>query len=161
MDEQTDFEALRGSSLTAKLGDEQVRQLVGISVCQVLENDDILIAEGRVDNSLHVVTDGTLAVTRDVGGGQWTTLHLLRTGDLAGEMGFVDGRPHSATLRAIGTTKVCSFTREKFESLLDEEPWIVYRVMQNIIQAVHDILRRMNAQYVEMSNYISKQHGRY
>ncbi len=161
MDEQTDFEALRGSSLTAKLSDEQVRQLVGISVCQVLENDDILIAEGRVDNSLHVVTDGTLAVTRDVGGGQWTTLHLLRTGDLAGEMGFVDGRPHSATLRAIGTTKVCSFTREKFESLLDEEPWIVYRVMQNIIQAVHDILRRMNAQYVEMSNYISKQHGRY
>ncbi len=161
MDEQTDFEALRGSSLTAKLSDEQVRQLVGISVCQVLENDDILIAEGRVDNSLHVVTDGTLAVTRDVGGGQWTTLHLLRTGDLAGEMGFVDGRPHSATLRAIGTTKVCSFAREKFESLLDEEPWIVYRVMQNIIQAVHDILRRMNAQYVEMSNYISKQHGRY
>ena len=161
MDEQTDFEALRGSSLTAKLSDEQVRQLVGISVCQVLENDDILIAEGRVDNSLHVVTDGTLAVTRDVGGGQWTTLHLLRTGDLAGEMGFVDGRPHSATLRAIGTTKICSFTREKFESLLDEEPWIVYRVMQNIIQAVHDILRRMNAQYVEMSNYISKQHGRY
>ena len=161
MDEQGDFEALRGSSLTAKLSEEQVRQLVSISVCQILENDDILIAEGRVDNSLHVVTDGTLAVTRDVGGGQWTTLHILRTGDLAGEMGFVDGRPHSATLRAIGTTKVCSFERDKFESLLGEEPWIVYRVMQNIIQAVHDILRRMNAQYVEMSNYISKQHGRY
>ncbi len=161
MDEQGDFEALRGSSLTAKLSEEQVRQLVSISVCQILENDDILIAEGRVDNSLHVVTDGTLAVTRDVGGGEWTTLHILRTGDLAGEMGFVDGRPHSATLRAIGTTKVCSFERDKFESLLTEEPWIVYRVMQNIIQAVHDILRRMNAQYVEMSNYISKQHGRY
>lgn len=161
MDNQTDFDALRASSLTAKLSDEQVQQLVGISVCRMLENDDILIAEGKVDNSLHVVTNGTLAVTRDVGGGEWTTLHILRSGDLAGEMGFVDGRPHSATLRAIGKTAVCSFERDKFESLLGEEPWIVYRVMQNIIQAVHDILRRMNAQYVEMSNYISKQHGRY
>jgi hypothetical protein len=34
-------------------------------------------------------------------------------------------------------------------------------MMQTIVQAVHQILRRMNAQYVEMSNYITKQHGRY
>ncbi len=161
MDEQDDFKSLRGSSLTATLSDDQVQHLVGISVCQVLENDDILIAEGKVDNSLHVITAGTLAVTRDVGGGEWTTLHILRSGDLAGEMGFVDGRPHSATLRAIGRTTVCSFERDNFESLLNDQPWVVYRVMQNIIQSVHDILRRMNAQYVEMSNYISKQHGRY
>jgi hypothetical protein len=26
---------------------------------------------------------------------------------------------------------------------------------------VHGTLRRMNIQYVEMSNYINKQHGRY
>ncbi len=161
MGEQSDFGALRGSPLTAELNDEQVENLVGISVCQVLETDEILISEGKVDNSLHVIIDGTLAVTRDTGGGEWTTLHILRTGDLAGEMGFIDGRPHSATLRAIGPTKVCSFERSKFESLLDKDAWIVYRVMQNIIQTVHDILRRMNAQYVEMSNYISKQHGRY
>ncbi len=161
MEENSDFDALRSSPLTDNLTDEQVRQLMGISSCRVLENDEVLIAEGRVDNSFHVVTGGTLAVTRDTGGGDWATLHILRTGDLAGEMGFIDGRPHSATLRAIGRTTVCSFERERFESLLTQDAWIVYRVMQNIVHVVHDILRRMNTQYVEMSNYISKQHGRY
>jgi len=161
LDTQQDYKALRSSPLTTELTDQQVRELVGISFCRVLQDDEVLIAEGKVDNSVHVITDGTLAVTRDTGGGEWATLHILRTGDLAGEMGFIDGRPHSATLRAIGRSTVCSFERERFESLLETDPWIVYRVMQNIVQVVHDILRRMNAQYVEMSNYISKQHGRY
>ncbi len=161
MEETADFDALRGSPLTVNLTDEQVRELMGIAFCRSLDNDEVLIAEGKVDNSFHVVTDGTLAVTRDTGGGDWATLHILRTGDLAGEMGFIDGRPHSASLRAIGRTTVCSFERERFESLLTKDPWVVYRVMQNIVQVVHDILRRMNAQYVEMSNYITKQHGRY
>lgn len=161
MAEQEDFQSLRGSPLTANLSDDQVRTLVGISYCCRLENDEVLIEEGKVDNSVHVVTDGTLAVMRDVGGGEQTTMHLLRKGDLAGEMGFVDGRPHSATLRSIGESKVCSFDRERFESLLESDPWIVYRVMQNIVSVGHDILRRMNTQFVEMSNYISKAHGRY
>lgn len=161
MEGSENYEYLRGSPLTANLSDDQVRQLAGIAYCRMLEDDEILIEEGKVDNSVHVITNGKLAVTRDVGGGENTTLHLLRTGDVAGEMGFIDGRPHTATLRAVGRTQVCSFEREAFESLIERDPWTVYRVMQNIIQIGHDTLRRMNAQFIEMSNYISRTHGRY
>ena len=156
-----DFKALRVSPLTASLSDDQVRLLAGISYCRGLVDDEVLFEEGNADDSLHVVTSGRLAVTRMVGGGEHITMHILQAGDLAGEMGFVDGRPHSATLRALGPCIVCSFERGRFESLLAEDPWVVYRVMQNIVQVVHDILRRMNAQYVEMTNYITKQHGKY
>jgi len=38
---------------------------------------------------------------------------------------------------------------------------LVYQVMRSIMRTVHRILRGMNAQYVELTNYISKQHGRY
>ena len=33
--------------------------------------------------------------------------------------------------------------------------------MRAIMRTVHGILRRMNTQYVELTNYIAKQHGRY
>jgi CRP-like cAMP-binding protein len=49
---------------------------------------------------------------------------------MAGELGFLDGPQHSATLRAVGPTQVYG-------------------------------LRRMNVQYVELNEYIIKQHGRY
>ncbi len=161
MSAQDDFESLRQSPLTANLDEDGVRVLTGICVCRDLQDEEVLFEEGKTDEQLAVVTSGRLAVTRETGGGDWTTLHILKSGDLAGEMSFVDGRPHSATLRALGPTRVCSLSREGFEALVESHPWVVYRTMQAIVTAVHDILRRMNAQYVEMNNYITKQHGRY
>ena len=161
MDPSTVYDTLRGSSLAAQLDDEQCRTLAGIGEARRLAADEVLIAEGHTDRAFHLVTEGMIAVTRDCGCGEWTTLALLRPGDLACEMGFVTGRPHSATLRAVGEAGVISFDRDRVEALLQDQPWIVYRLMQAIVQAVHQILRRMNAQYVEMANYITKQHGRY
>ncbi len=66
-----------------------------------------------------------------------------------------------ATLRSLGHTQVCSFKRERFESLLDEEPRMVYQVMRDIVRVTHDILRRMNAQYVELTKYVARSHAIY
>ena len=41
------------------------------------------------------------------------------------------------------------------------QPLLVYRVMRAIVREVHSILRRMNIQFVELTNYVTKQHGRY
>ncbi|EIC20281.1 cyclic nucleotide-binding domain-containing protein [Thiorhodovibrio frisius] len=161
MTAKDDFASLRRSPLTANLDDEQVRALAGIACCRRLADQELLIEEGLVDNSLHIITAGTLAVTRDLGKGEFTTIHVLRTGDMAGEMGFISGRPHTASLRSLGMTQVCSIERDAFESLLLDYPWMVYRVMQNIVQVGQDILRRMNSQYVEMTKYIHRSHALY
>lgn len=161
MNDNDNFTCLRRSPLSDGLTDEQLRALTGITYCRRLQDDEVLIEEGKVDNSLHVITEGALAVTRNLGRGDYTTIHVLRTGDMAGEMGFVTGRPHSATLRSLGCTQVCSFERAAFEDLVTAEPWMIYRVMQNIVQVGHGILRRMNAEYVELTKYISHSHGIY
>jgi CRP/FNR family transcriptional regulator, cyclic AMP receptor protein len=161
MVDSENFSDLRGSRLTEGLTDEQVDRLSGISYCRRLRDNETLFQEGATSDALCVITSGRLAVTRNVGGGDEVTLHILQAGDLAGEMGFVGGRPHSASLRALGEPTVCTFVREDFEALIESDPWLVYRVMQNIVKVGHSILHRMNAQFVEMSNYISHQHGRY
>ncbi|MBV5274654.1 MAG: cyclic nucleotide-binding domain-containing protein [Lamprocystis purpurea] len=159
MNEIDDFSCLRKSPLSEGLTDVQLRALTGITCCRRLKDHEVLIEEGKVDNKLHVITEGAVAVTRDLGKGEYITIHVLHTGDMAGEMGFVSGRPHSATLRSLGQTQVCSFERAAFEDLLPEHPWMVYRVMQNIVEVGHDILRRMNAQYVELTKYVTRSHG--
>lgn len=161
MDEKERFATLRGAPITVNMTDEECRVLARIPESRTLRNDEVLMSEGHVDNSFHFIVQGMLAVTKDTGGGDWITLQILRGGDIAGELGFIDGRPHSATLRAVGETKIFSFARENLEAELQEHPWMVYRLMQSIVQVVHDILRRMNNQYVELTNYITKQHGRY
>ncbi len=154
-------EMVRSSPLVAEMNDEQKDVLANLVSWKSLNDADVLIREGEVSNELYVIASGSLAVTRDTGKDEWVVLHVLRTRDMAGELGFLDSLEHSATLRAIGPTQVFSLPRDRLEELLSTQPMIVYLAMRAIVREVHSILRRMNVQYVEMNNYIAKQHGRY
>ena len=154
-------EAIAAPPFGAELDPADRTALAGIMTARQLADGGVLIEEGHVDDALYLVAGGALAVTRNSGGGSWVTLQLLRKGDIAGEMGFIDGREHSATLRAVGATEIYSLRRKDLESLLDSHPKMVYRVMRAIMRTVHAILLRMNVEFVELNNYIMKQHGRY
>lgn len=153
---------LHGNSpFGAELEAEEIKALAGVLTTRKLKENEILIKEGTTDDTLHVVINGRLAATRNTGGDEYVTLHVLHEGDIAGAMGFIDGTEHSATLRAQSNTDVYSLERSAFESLLETHPALVYKVMRSIIRSVHSTLLRMNRQFVEMNNYIMKEHGRY
>jgi CRP-like cAMP-binding protein len=51
--------------------------------------------------------------------------------------------------------------RDNLEGMLDEHPQLVYKVMRMIVRSVHQTLLRMDQQFVQMNNYIMREHGRY
>jgi len=155
------YEMIVGTPFAEDLDSDQCASLAAKITTRTLHNDEVLIKEGDIDSTLYIVAEGVLAVERISGGGDPVTLHILRKGDLAGEKGFVDGNEHTATLRSVGNTLVASLNRHDLESFLTDKPEIVYGIMRGIIRAVHRILRQMNLQSIELSNYITRTHGRY
>ena len=152
---------IQHSALISDLSAEQCADLSEVAVVRELSDGELLIKQGDADETLYIVGQGTLAVERTTAGGDNVVLHILKPGGLAGEMGFVDGTEHSASLRALGDTAVVSINREDVESLLGSKPEVIYGLMRGIVRTVHRILREMNLQHVELSNYITKTHGRY
>ena len=152
---------IKNSVLGEELSEQQCALLAEVITVCGLRESEFLLEEGHKDESIHVIVKGRLEVVKHAGGGSWITLHLLKEGEMAGELSFIDGLEHSAALRAVGNCEVFSLERKSFESLLSKDPDLIYKVMRAIIRTVHGILRRMNIQYVEMTNYITKQHGRY
>lgn len=161
MSDTTNHEVLCGSPLGVDLGKEDCTVLAKVLSTRRLKADEILIQENLTDDSLHVIISGRLAATCNTGNNDYVTLHTLRAGDMAGAMGFIDGAEHSATLRALSDTEVYTLKRQDLESLLDSHPVLVYKVMRSIIRSVHATMLHMNQQFVEMNNYIMKEHGRY
>lgn len=153
--------ALEQSKLAAELDHAQLATLAGHVVMRDLAAGEVLVAEGTSDNHLYMIVSGALAVVRGARSAQPASLFVLGAGDFAGEMGFIDATPHYASLVASGPTRVLGLERERLEALLDSDPRIVYRVMRAIIRTVHVIQRRLAMQSVELTNYITKQHGRY
>ena len=156
-----DTNVILNSPLGSELTPEQSGKLAQVVTAHCLEKGMFLLEEGHKDDALYVVTGGELEVVKATGAGDWVTLQILRPGDMAGEMGFIDGAGHSAAIRSLGYAEVFSLERSELEKLLDDDPHMVYKVMRAIMRTVHSIMRRMNLQLVEMTNYLTKQHGRY
>jgi CRP/FNR family cyclic AMP-dependent transcriptional regulator len=154
-------ETIKNCPLGVELSDVQCATLAAVASLSGLKEGDLLLEEGARDDALYVITKGRLEVIKCTGGGDCAVLQVLGEGDMTGELGFIDGAEHSAGLRSVGYTEVVGLQRSNLETLLHEDPDLVYKVMRAIMRNVHAILRRMNIQYVELTNYIHKQHGRY
>ncbi len=149
------------SSLGVELSEQEAGAVAGLMAARDLADGEFLISEDVADDSLHVVVAGKLEVVKSAGAGEFASLAILRQGDMAGELSFVDGLPHRAGLRALCPTRVLSLKRQDFEAQVDRHPLLAYKVMRAVVRSAHRIIRNMNHDFLELSNYIFKRHGRY
>ncbi|MBU0620252.1 MAG: cyclic nucleotide-binding domain-containing protein [Gammaproteobacteria bacterium] len=158
------LQTLNNSTLTEELRDAEIEILARLFEVRNFKAGTALLRPGEesLKNSLIVLATGEVEATATLGGEQ-ATLHLLEPGDLAGIITFAGGNVSqiSATVVAKTDCQVLLLERSKFESLLNSQPAIVYYVMRGIVRHTHGIVRRMNMQSVEMSNYIYRTKGRF
>lgn len=129
------------------------------AISQVISEVDFIIGkhifmEGDEGHTLHIVMTGEVKVTKKDHQGNDQILTLLKDGDIFGEMSFLDGRPHSATITAIRNSRIYQIEKPDFDKFVDENPKAAYKIMKNIVFQVDSIVRRMNSTYVDMISYM-------
>ncbi|OGT00738.1 MAG: Crp/Fnr family transcriptional regulator [Gallionellales bacterium RBG_16_56_9] len=158
------LQTLYNSTLTEELRDAEIEALASIITVRDYKAGEFILQPGAssLKDTLLILASGDVEATA-ITGGEKMTLHMLKPGDLAGIIGFVGGSATqiSATVVAKSDSRVLLLDRKRFEGLLNTNPAIVYYVMRGVVRHVHGIVRRMNMQSVEMSNYIFQQGGRY
>ncbi|MDX8378762.1 MAG: cyclic nucleotide-binding domain-containing protein [Gallionella sp.] len=157
------IDTLRTSPVTEELSDAEVEILADLFEIKEYKAEDVIVQpDDEQPDNLYILAYGDIEVKIECGA-ENTTIHVLKPGDLAGMITFAGGAATqvSATLYAVGATKVLSMPRLRFESLLNSHPKLVYRVMRGIIRNMHGIVRRVNSESAELSNYIYKTGGRY
>ena len=157
------IDTLRISTITEELSDTEVEILAALFEVQDYKAGEIIVQPGdKQPDNLYILAHGDIDVKIE-SSGEDSVIHVLKPGDLAGIITFVGGAAAdiSATLYAVGKTKVLSMARAKFEKLINTHPMLVYKVMRGVVRNVHGIVRRVNSQSAELSNYIYRTHGRY
>jgi CRP-like cAMP-binding protein len=157
------MDTLRTSTITEELSDAEVEILSGLFRVQDFKSGEVIVRPGdEQPDNLYILAHGDIAVKIE-SGNEESTIHVLKPGDLAGIISFVGGAASdiSATLCAVGNTKVLRMERAEFEKLINSHPMIVYKVMRGVVRNVHGIVRRVNSQSAELSKYIYRTNGRY
>ena len=149
----TDIDALRSSPLGAELAPSECAVLVKLVHVKTLADGEVLLQEGACDPVVHVVVEGRVQVVKDSVHGR-TLLHTLKPGDLIGELSFMDDEPRYGTLLASGPTKVLCLNRADFETLVETEPRVVYKVMRAIMRVAHRVQRNVSRELQDLQNYV-------
>ena len=154
-------ELIQDSVIGGELTADECQVLATVMDSQQLEDDETLVTEGEQNMTLFLLVSGKLAVIKDIGDGQQSVVYTMSNGECAGTRAFVDRTPRQATLRAIGPATIYTMLPERFETLLEGYPRIVYKVMRALFRTTHINLVRVFQETEQLTNYITKTHGRY
>jgi NADH:ubiquinone reductase (H+-translocating) len=86
------------------------------------EPNETIFREGDSGDSLYIIVDGEVEITRDVPGRGDVRLARLGHGECFGEMGLVRQMPRSATVRTVTRVNVLAMDRYMFQALFAHMP---------------------------------------
>jgi CRP-like cAMP-binding protein len=127
------------------LNDADIDWLIAAGHRREIPGGAHLIDEGRQIDSVYLVIDGAFTVhtaalgTREVA--------RLMSGEVIGEMSFVDSAPPSATVRAVERSFVLSIPRRRLNTKLNEDSGFASRFYRALSMFLADRLRTTVASF--------------
>lgn len=105
-----------------------------------LKPNEILLKEGEHSNSMYWVQTGQLVVTKKRGVEDVILGHIY-SGELVGEISFLDQEPRSATVKAVTECDLVQIPQETIDSIYKTEP----KWLEILVKTLAERLRKANA----------------
>lgn len=121
------------------LNDADLEWMITAGAKQRLNPGEVLIQEGQPAASIFLVLDGVFSVVAQAAGNK--EVARLRSGEIVGEMSFVDSRPPSATVRALEPSSVLAIPRRSLQERLSQDAFFAARFYRAIAVFLSDRLR--------------------
>jgi CRP-like cAMP-binding protein len=145
LNEKTKLDILREQGLSA----QELRLLAKYSTEKSYPVNELIFAEGDPGDSLHIVVDGAVRISRIVPGMGEECLTILKRGEVFGELALIDDQPRSADARAHapGTT-VFSISKSLLEEVLSMDPDAAVQFLNLLCRLLCRRLRAMNQRLI-------------
>ena len=125
-----------------ELSDNDVDWMMAAGKREQIPPGAVLIQEGKPVEALYIVLEGLLRVSVESAGSR--ELARLGSGEIIGEMSFVDARPPSATVKALENSTVLSIPRSQLAAKLEREPDFAARFYRALAIFLSSRLREMD-----------------
>jgi CRP/FNR family cyclic AMP-dependent transcriptional regulator len=118
---------------------------------ETYKKDETVIEEGAEGTSAYVILSGSAKVIKKVGDKE-ITVATMGNGQVFGEMGLIEDRPRSATVKADSNLKVRIIDRKQFNQLLKENPSTLIPIMKNLFERLRQASKMLAEKAAESSS---------
>jgi hypothetical protein len=109
-----------------------------MEILETFKPGETVIEEGTKGTSAYVILSGTVDVIKRSGSNEMI-MATLGQGQVFGEMGLIEDRHRSATVRARSELEVRTINRESFNELLRTKPSILIPIMKSLFERLRQV----------------------
>jgi len=136
----------RFDEMLSFLSNAELQVLFNHLVSRDFESGEILFHQGGEGETLYIVSKGLFHVIIENDDGSRTRLTTVSVGHIIGEIAFLMGVPHSATIEAGAEAGVYMLHKAQFEGIILEDPTLAFKIIQAINKVLCYRLSRVNKQ---------------
>ncbi len=142
------LEFLKEVEVFKGLSQEELESISNICLIREFKEGNIVFSKDTPSEEMFILSSGRCDVKISVGGpDEVYTIYPLNSGDIFGEIGFIDGSTRSAAIKCIKEVEVVVLPREKFATLCGEKPHIGYVVMKNLSIILAERIRETDKEF--------------
>ena len=126
----------------SSLGKEEVRDLFDKAATSSFKAGETVVEEGDSGDSMFVIKSGRAEVISSMGEKTYK-LASLSEGDIFGEVGFLTGRPRTASVAAVSDLEVLHINRALLQETMDNNPGFMDSLVQFYYTRVQDTIKKI------------------
>lgn len=137
------LQIMRESALFAAMTDDDLRNMLPCSQTLDFQDQDIIISEGQLDQSVYLILEGSVDVIKfDAQAQQDFKVVSLGRGEIFGEISLLGSEGRTATIRANGSARMLTFNRYDLAQCLEQaqRPHLLNGLLRN---STHILVQRL------------------
>lgn len=159
----TETHALLNMPLFRGLADQQLNQIIQAGKQVKVPPGTVIIHEGELSDSLFILTDGSVEVTKNLGRSigiqmdesKQKTLVRLSAPQFFGEMGLLEECERSATITAATHCEILEFRKSDFDRVTEEDLQLGFHLARNIAMVISSRLRNTDKDVLKLTLALS------
>ena len=111
---------------------------------KIFTNGEVIVQQGDIGEEMYVVQSGKVEVVLESGDNE-ERVAVLGPKDFFGEMALFDKEVRSATIRALGETRVLTIDKRTLLKRISEDPLLAFRMLKSMSSRVRELNQQVSA----------------
>lgn len=115
------------------LSDVELHGIISLTSHKSYKKGEILFLEGDLSETLSILNEGLVKLSKITKDGKEQILHILTPGDFFGELNiFGKNRICNFSSFAISDTKICTLTKKQMDNIMRDNPDIALKILSTV-----------------------------
>jgi CRP-like cAMP-binding protein len=144
------YDSMRNIAIFADLGASDLKLVTKFMHVSRIDQGGTVFEEGDVGDCVCFVVEGSVVVLKKTEKGIQRRIAELGAGSSIGEMAVIGKFRRFATVKSSSSTTLLTLSRDRFNQICDDYPWVGVKILRAIAQLLSENLKKTSENLSEL-----------